>query len=63
MSVKITVKVRNTNNESKNINVSYVNPDATDVNLKTFAQKLNGLTTNTLVSIEKTVVTDITSAE
>lgn len=62
-SVKLTAKVKNTNNEDKTFNIGYVNPDATDVILKTFVQKLNALTTNTLIGTEKTVVYDISAAE
>ena len=62
MTVKLTLKVNDTNNNSKTVNIGYVNPDATDAILRTFAQKLNSLTTNTLLTTEKTVTTDITSA-
>lgn len=61
-SVKLTLNVRTTNNEDKSVNVGYVNPVASDTVLKQFAQQLNALTTNTLISTEKTVVTDITAA-
>ena len=59
-NTKLTVSVRDTNNNSDTINISYVNPDADDSVLRQFAQKINGLTTNTLVSVSKSVVTDIT---
>lgn len=62
MTVKLTLKVNDTNNNSKTINIGYVSPNASDATLRTFAQKLNSLTTNTLLTTEKTVTTDITSA-
>ena len=63
MTVKLTVKVRTTGGDNKNVNLGYINPGTTDAVLREFAQKLNGLTSNTLVTITKTTTEDITVEE
>lgn len=59
---KLIIKSRNASNVSITTNIPYINPDATDANLRAFATKLNNLTTNTLSTVAKQIYTDITSA-
>lgn len=60
--VKLVLNCKNTNNKDITVNVGYINPNASDVTLKTFGQKLNALTSNTLITTKKVVTTDITAA-
>lgn len=62
-NAKIVLYVRTVLNENKKVTVGYMNPNATDANLKAFGVALNGLTTNTFVAIHKIVEVDITNAE
>lgn len=60
-SVKLILNVKDTNNNQSSINIGYINPNVSDETLRTFGQKLNAFTTNTLISTQKQVTTDITA--
>lgn len=60
--VKLTLECKDGNNDDVTVNVGYINPNASDAILKAFGQKLNALTTNTLIATKKTVTTDISNA-
>lgn len=51
--VSITITATDTNSSKISTNISDVNPEATNQELKTFAQMLNGLTTNSYVETTK----------
>lgn len=51
--VSITITATDTNSSKISTNVSDINPEATNQELKTFAQMLNGLTTNSYVETTK----------
>lgn len=61
--VKMQVSTLNGNDESVKYTINWLNPQATDATLKSFAVLLNGLTTNTFVAVAKIVTLDITEAE
>jgi len=62
-NAKIVLYVRTALDEDKKITVGYMNPNATDANLKAFGVALNGLTSNTFVAVHKIIEVDITNAE
>lgn len=62
-SAKIVLYLRSVQGEEKKVTVGYLNPNATDANLKAFGLALNRLTTNTFLAVHKIVETDITDAE
>lgn len=64
MADRTTLRVlyKDTGGNSGGYNVGYCNPNATDSQLKQFGKKLNALTTNTFVGVQRTDVTDISSA-
>lgn len=49
----LTLKAKDTSGKSVTTSIRYVNPDQTNENLKTYAQMLNALTTNTYDSLTK----------
>ena len=51
--VSITITATDTNSSKISTNISDINPEATNQELKTFAQMLNGLTTNSYVETTK----------
>lgn len=61
MATKVTMTITATDTTGKKIttNVSDINPEATNQNIKSFAQQLNALTTNTYVQTSKTTKEDI----
>lgn len=62
MKTTLNILWKTAGGSSGTTNVTYVNPDATDEQLKEFGEMLNNLTTNTLRAINRTDVTEITSA-
>lgn len=62
-SAKIVLYLWTVQGEEKKVTVGYMNPNATDANLKAFGIALNGLTTNTFIAVHKITETDITNAE
>ena len=61
MKVKLQINMRDTNNNSIKENIGYVNPNATDAQLYELATKFCALTTNTFVSVDKIVITELES--
>ena len=58
----LQINARTTNNRDLLRSISNVNPEASNYVLKTFAQQLNSLTTNTFVSVYRVDKENITSA-
>jgi len=63
MSVKLQINMLDANNNAIKENIGYVNPNATDAQLYELAVKLCNLTTNTFLSVEKVVTTELSSNE
>lgn len=65
MADKTTLRVlyRDTAGNSSGYNIGYCNPNATDGQLKLLGQKINALTTNTFLGVQRTDTTDITAAD
>ncbi len=65
MATRTTLRVlyQDTGSNRGGYNIGYCNPDATDAQLKELGQRLNALTTNTFMGVQRTDVTDITTAE
>ena len=59
MSVKLQINMLDVNNEKLKTNIGYVNPSATDAQLYELATKFCSLTTNTFVTVEKIVTTEL----
>lgn len=59
MKVKLQINMRDTNNNSIKENIGYVNPNATDAQLYELAAKLCNLTTNTFISVDKIIITEL----
>ena len=55
----MTITATDTTGKKITTNVSDINPEATNQNIKSFAQQLNALTTNTYVQTSKTTKEDI----
>lgn len=49
----LTLKAKDTSDKSVTTSIRYVNPEASNEVLKTYAQMLNALTTNTYDSLTK----------
>lgn len=49
----LTLKAKDTSGKSVTTSIRYVNPEASNEVLKTYAQQLNALTTNTYDSLTK----------
>ena len=62
MKVKLQINMRDTNNNNIIENIGYVNPNATDAQLYELAVKLCNLTTNTFLSVDKIVTTELSSS-
>ena len=62
MKVKLQINMRDTNNNNLVENIGYVNPNATDAQLYELAVKLCNLTTNTFISVDKIVTTELSSS-
>ena len=62
MKVKLQINMRDTNNNNITENIGYVNPNATDAQLYELAIKLCNLTTNTFISVDKIVTTELSSS-
>ena len=62
--MKVTLKIlsRDTSDNDANYSVGYVNPAVSNTILKTFAQTVSGMTTNTFRGVLKITEEDITSA-
>lgn len=63
MKVKLQINMRDSNSNKITENIGYVNPNATDAQLYELATKLCSLTTNTFVSVDKIVTTELESSE
>jgi len=63
MKVKLQINMQDSNRNKITENIGYVNPNATDVQLYELAVKLCNLTTNTFLSVEKVVTTELSSNE
>ena len=63
MKVKLQINMQDTNNNKITENIGYVNPNATDAQLYELAVKLCNLTTNTFISVDKIVTTELSSNE
>lgn len=63
MKVKLQINMQDTNNNKIIENIGYVNPNATDAQLYELAVKLCNLTTNTFISVDKIVTTELSSNE
>ena len=61
MKVKLQINMLDTNNNAIKENIGYVNPQATDAQLYELATKFCALTTNTFVSVDKIVITELES--
>ena len=61
MKVKLQINMRDGNNNKITENIGYVNPQATDAQLYELATKFCSLTTNTFVSVDKIVITELES--
>lgn len=61
MKVKLQINMRDGNNNAIKENIGYVNPQATDAQLYELATKFCALTTNTFVSVDKIVITELES--
>lgn len=61
MATKVTLQIDGTDANGKKTSekISYVNPEATDNQLKQFAQQLMALTTTTRTGLKKTTEEDI----
>ena len=59
----LEINTRDENNVAVKKSFGNVNPNASNLVLKSFATSLNGLTTHTLVSVKKIDTEDITNAE
>ena len=61
MAIKVSATITATDNTDKKLttNITNINPEATNANIKTFAQMLNQLTTNSYVVTTKTTKEDI----
>lgn len=61
MATKVTLQItaRDQDGKSTTEKIAYVNPEATDNQLKQFAQKLAALTTNTTSGLKKLTEEDI----
>ena len=55
--------MRDVNNNKITENIGYVNPNATDAQLYELAIKFCNLTTNTFVSVDKIVITELDGGE
>lgn len=64
MADRTTLRVlyKDTAGKSSGYNIGYCNPNATDSQLKALGMKLNALTTNTFVGVQKTEITNISDA-
>lgn len=62
MKVKLQINMQDTNNNKITENIGYVNPNATDAQLYELAVKLCALTTNTFISVDKIVTTELSSS-
>lgn len=58
----LQLNARDTNNKELLRTISNINPDASNYTLKQFAQKINGLTVNTLISTYRVDKEDITAS-
>lgn len=63
MKVKLQINMQDSNRNKITENIGYVNPNATDAQLYELAVKLCNLTTNTFISVEKVVTTELSSNE
>ena len=63
MSVKLQINMLDVNNNEIKKNIGYVNPNATDAQLYELAIKFVQLTTNSFVSVEKIVTTELGGEE
>ena len=61
MKVKLQINMRDGNNNKITENIGYVNPNATDAQLYELATKFCAFTTNTFVSVDKIVTTELES--
>ena len=62
MKVKLQINMRDMNNNNIIENIGYVNPNATDAQLYELAVKLCNLTTNTFLSVDKIVTTELSAS-
>lgn len=53
ISTNLVVTTKDTGNKTKTTNLNYVNPDAADSSLATFATTLFGLSSHTFVGVER----------
>lgn len=63
MQVKLQINMTDSRNNTIKENIGYVNPNATDAQLYELAIKLCNLTTNTFVSVDKIVTTELEGGE
>ena len=56
---KLQLKAKDPSGTATNLNVTNVNPNASDANMLTFTQSLNALTKNTYVQTNKIITTDL----
>ena len=63
MKVKLQINMQDSNRNKITENIGYVNPNATVAQLYELAVKLCNLTTNTFISVEKVVTTELSSNE
>ena len=61
--VSLQINMTDTNNNLLKKNIGYVNPNATDAQLYELATKFVNLTTNTFVSVDKIVTTELDGEE
>lgn len=62
MATSISIKGKTTTNETTTATVNYVNPNATNAQLISLAEALNGLTTNTISDVTKISKESLTDA-
>lgn len=61
MQVNLEIASTTTNNKKQSTNIAYVNPNVPNATLKTFAQSLIGLTTNTFSGATRIAESDVDS--
>lgn len=62
-TVKLQMSSVDVNDNRIITNVGYINPSATDADIKLFAQKLMAFSNNSLTNVYKVITDDITDVE
>ena len=62
MKVKLQINMQDSNRNKITENIGYVNPNATDAQLYELATKFCDLTSNSFVSVDKIVTTELSAS-